>query len=211
MTSSTTSAEIISTDGPNSRVTRLRIRSINSRRPFQSQPSNVYRLILSDGNNPARFTQFDCQKTADHVMMWCGGREAAHCAGFHQISPRCWWTRNRNGSISVRRASIGSSHKRDFSEPSRRVSGLSFRSCLNFFICVSRRRHFQRCICLSREYGCDSAPATRGFSRLPGRVGPESFVRWLRSAELSEALAEHREFVVPFHRAQSHIRASDGP
>jgi len=133
MTSSTTSAEIISTDGPNSRVTRLRIRSINSRRPFQSQPSNVYRLILSDGNNPARFTQFDCQKTADHVMMWCGGREAAHCAGFHQISPRCWWTRNRNGSTSVRRASIGSSHKRDFSEPSRRVSGFELSVMFELF------------------------------------------------------------------------------
>src|SRR5215472_11776227 len=45
-------------------------------------------------------------------MMRCGGREVTHCAGFHQISPRCWWTRNRNGSSSVRRASIGSSQNR---------------------------------------------------------------------------------------------------
>jgi hypothetical protein len=97
-----------------SRVTRLRIRPINSRRPFQSQPSNVYRLILSESGACTATIQLAllnsiCQKTADHLMMRCGGREAAHCAGFHQISPRCWWTRNRNGSSSVRRACIRSS------------------------------------------------------------------------------------------------------
>src|SRR6516225_12349980 len=75
---------------------------------FQGVPADLVRKRRVYGNNPARLTQFDCQKTADHVMMRCGGREATHCAGFHQISPRCWWTRNRNGSSSVRRASIGS-------------------------------------------------------------------------------------------------------
>src|SRR5215472_16848877 len=59
--------------------------------------------------NPARSTPFDLSKTTGHVMMRCGGRKAAHCAGFHQISPGCWLTRNRNGSSSVRRASMGSS------------------------------------------------------------------------------------------------------
>src|SRR5215469_18060241 len=82
---------------------------------FQRVPADLVRKRRVYGNNPARLTQFDCQKTADYVMMRGGGREAAHCAGFHQISPRCWWTRNRNGSSSVRRASIGSSHKRSVS------------------------------------------------------------------------------------------------
>src|SRR6516225_9739937 len=71
---------------------------------FQGVPADLVRKRRVYGNNPARLTQFDCQKTADHVMMRCGSREAAHCAGFHQISPRCWWTRNRNGSTSVHRA-----------------------------------------------------------------------------------------------------------
>src|SRR5262249_30046466 len=76
---------------------------------FQHVPADLVRKRRVYGNNPARLTQFDCQKTANHVMMRCGGREAAHCTGFHQISPRCWGTRKRNGISSVRRASIGSS------------------------------------------------------------------------------------------------------
>jgi hypothetical protein len=70
---------MISTGRFNSRATRVRIFSMSSRSPFQSQPFSVYRLIFSDSggidrDDPTLLAQFNCQEAAYYRIIGRGGR-----------------------------------------------------------------------------------------------------------------------------------------